>query len=149
MAAGAVEVVEHRQQLGDNRGLGALGDELLVAQRALAVVVVLRLDALQGGLQFGELFERRRICPLRGSGRGGFRRRPTGGRPGRLLTDFASLGIDTPFVGDGHRLVRIVLAHLFSRSSSTTSASTTSSCDGPAEPASDPPPAACSAWVDS
>src|ERR1700752_3319578 len=38
MAAGAVEVVEHRQQLRDNGRLGSLGDELLVAQRTLAVV---------------------------------------------------------------------------------------------------------------
>ncbi len=70
VAAGTVEVVEHRQQLGDNRGLGALGDELLVAQRALAVVVVLRLDALQGGLELGDLFRRRRSAASAASGAG-------------------------------------------------------------------------------
>ena len=35
VAAGAVEVVEHRQQLGDDRDLGPLGGELLVAQGRL------------------------------------------------------------------------------------------------------------------
>ena len=104
MAARPVEIVEHRQQLGDDGGLGALGDELLVPQRALAVVGVLRLYALQVGLQFGSLivFRGCRRC-------GRSRRRPAWGRPGcRCVTNFAGLGIDTPFVGDGHRLVRIV-----------------------------------------
>src|SRR5215207_6037811 len=132
VVAGAIEVVEHGQQLSDYRGLGPLGDQLLVAHRTLAVVVVLRFDALQGRFQFSDLVGVR--------SRGGFR-----SRPGRLLTNFASFGIDTPFVGDGHRLVRIVLAHLFSRSSSTTSASTTSSAEDPAGPPSEPPLAAWSA----
>ena len=83
MAAGAVEVIEHRKQLGDNGNLGPFGGQLLVAQRALAIIVVFRLDALQGGFQFGKLIGRRRIFPLRGSSRGGFRRRPTWGRPTR------------------------------------------------------------------
>ncbi len=55
VAARPVEIVEHRKQLGDRGGLGALGDDLLVPQRALAVVVVLRLHALQRGLQLGNL----------------------------------------------------------------------------------------------
>src|SRR5262245_34256929 len=49
VAAGAVEVIEHWKQLGDNGDLGPLGSELLVTQRTLPVVVVLRLDALQRG----------------------------------------------------------------------------------------------------
>ena len=77
VAACPVEIVEHREQLGDGGGLGALGNELLVPQRALAVVVVLRLHALQRGLQLGNLigFRGRRRC-------GRLRRRPTGGRAG-------------------------------------------------------------------
>ena len=55
VAAGAVEVVEHRQQLADHDGLGPLGGDLLVAQRALAVVGEVGLDALQVRGQLGDL----------------------------------------------------------------------------------------------
>src|SRR5205085_10109894 len=78
VTAGTIEVVEHRKQLGDYGDLGPLGGQLLVAQRTLAVVVVLRLHTLQRGFQFGDFFRRRSL--------GGFRSRPTGGRSGRLLT---------------------------------------------------------------
>ena len=102
VAARPVEIVEHRKQLGDDGGLRALGNQLLIAQRPLPVVVVLRFDALQGGLELGDLIR------VRSRGDGSSRRRPTWGRAGSVLTNFAGLGIDTPFVGDGHRLVRIV-----------------------------------------
>ena len=55
MAAGAVEIVEHAEQLGDDRGLGPIGGELLVAQGPLAVVGEVGLHPLQVGGQFGDL----------------------------------------------------------------------------------------------
>ena len=53
--ARAVEIVEYRKQLADDRGLGPIGDHLLVAQGPLAVVGEVGLDPLQIREQFGGL----------------------------------------------------------------------------------------------
>src|SRR4051794_22552196 len=104
MLTGAVEIVQYAQELGDHRDLGPVGSSLLLTYRTLAVVVVFGLDALQSGFQFRGLIDGRLGSRLR--------RRPTGGRAGGGLTNFARVGIDAPFVGESHRLVRI--AHFFS-----------------------------------
>ncbi len=93
------------------RGLGAIGGQLLVAQRPLAVVGEIGLHPLQVSEQFGRLADLVGVSPRRpapahwgpapAAARGSVRAL-------RARTNFAGLGIDTPFVGDGHRLVRIV-----------------------------------------
>ena len=75
MAAGPVEIVEHRQQLADHDGFGPLAGDLLIAQRALAVVGEVGLHPLQIGGEFGDL-----VGQL--AAPGDPRRRPLGAGPG-------------------------------------------------------------------
>ena len=150
MAAGPVQIVEHRQQLRDHRGFGPVGHHLLITQSPLPVVGEVGLNPLQVTEQLGGLA--RFLGRLPGEL---LRCRPAGGRPGgRGLAHMSGLWINAPLVGDGDRLLySIGVAHLrsppFGLSSSTTSASTTSSFEAELPVGSPPagPPAACSAWV--
>ena len=102
VAASPVEIVEHRKQLTDHRGLGAFAGRFLITQRTLAVVGEVGLHALQIGGEFGDLVRRR------------LRSRPTRGRAGsHTFANLAGLRVDPTLVGHRHRFIEVV-AHLFS-----------------------------------
>src|SRR5439155_22231559 len=176
VVAGPVQVVEERQQAGQHGRGGLLGDQALVPVHALAVVGVLRGDALQVAGAFVQLVAQRRQL---GGERTGARLVARALLPGHVLVGHVLLGhrlpggctVPGPGAGVGQRPVRTDLALVmdddaflvihFLSSSSTISASTTSSlpsvlappgapgAPGPAVPGppAAPGPASGPAWV--
>ena len=161
MGVGEVEVVEHRQQLADERAGRPVGLLLLLAGDPLAVVVELRLQPLEVGEvlvplggQAGRVGQDRPAARRRRGRRLAMAARPTGrtshptpirwgervGRDGRVpmfRRDGRRRGVRRHLlVGTGRRI---------GHCSSTISASTTSSSDGSSD---EPPPPSPSAGAD-
>src|SRR6266581_2254267 len=149
---GAVDVVEDRQQLGEDVGKRLLTDGDPIPLHALAVVGVLRLHALQvrGALGDPRRGRGHRVVPCgRVPGR---LRRPGGAAGCRLLTvgsgrlaHLAGHRVDTPPVTNDRPGISVVTRchqaapeSRLSLSSSTISASTTSSSAVASPPCADP-----------